>query len=138
VLAADQFVPTRSEAWKRWASGFGSLGAGAGLVDAVTAFFAAQGARFVVRRLGGRRLVNGPLGSGWHDPLTVEPVGPHRAGDAVGAAEYEESSDGPVPGSDVERELTLDELIAGDPGGGARPAGLGIPRAGWLYEHRRP
>ena len=59
----------------------------------------------MVRALGRRRLVHGGprlLGPRWHDRAKLERIAPDQ--------------DGPAPWSDPEPELTLSELIAGDPG----------------------
>jgi len=88
-------------------------------VDAVTAFCAAQVARFTLRALGRRRLVHGGarvFGRRWRDRARLEPIGPYAETDAMSDGRYEEAHDGSVPRSEPERELTLSELIAGDPG----------------------
>jgi hypothetical protein len=83
-------------------------------VDAVTMFCAAQVVRLVLRAPARRPLRLGPalLRPVSGGRMAVEPVG----GEADARLTFVEPARVRTPPSDPETELTLDELIAGDPG----------------------
>ncbi len=86
--------------------------------DAVTTFCAAQVARLVLRAIARRsvRMERALLAPRWRDRSPIEPTEPDADAGFVVAERYEETNHTPVLASDREPELTLDELIAGDPG----------------------
>jgi hypothetical protein len=99
--------------------GFGAIYVGTFIgADAVTMFCAAQGARLLFRVLARRSVRVEPafLTSRRRDASTFAPTEPDADVGFVIAGGYAEASHAPVPRTDPEPELTLDELIAGDPG----------------------
>jgi hypothetical protein len=87
-------------------------------VDAVTMFCAAQGARLLLRALARRsvRLEAALPIQRRRDRSAVEPIEADADAKLVVARLHEEASHAPQPWSDPKPEITLDELIAGDPG----------------------
>jgi hypothetical protein len=85
--------------------------------DAVTMFCAAQGARLLVRAFARRPVRDRALlPPRSRDRLTLEPIRSDLdPGFAIGQS-GPEASHARVPASDADPGLTLDELIAGDPG----------------------
>jgi hypothetical protein len=85
--------------------------------DAVTMFCAAQLARLVLRALARRPVRVGPaLLMPWRDRSAVKPIESDTESGFAILKRYEEARRAPAPVRPREPELTLDELIAGDPG----------------------
>ncbi len=95
--------------------------------DAVTAFCLVQAARLAVRALGRRCVLHGRqvLAAPWWDRPRFESVEADRNPVfAIGESD-DEAGRGRAPMTEPEPELTLDELIAGDPGAEPDDPGLG-------------